>query len=98
MLPPIVNADPGDETRDVMPMRRARLVWSPGELVGLTEIARTLGVVPSAVSNWLKRDVGFPEPWGVWACGPLYLRDEVMDWHAQRPVFPAGFGKRAGVA
>lgn len=91
MLPAIVNADPGDETQPVVPMRRQRLVFAPGQLVGLTEIARMLGVVPSAVSNWLKRDVGFPEPWGVWACGPLYLRDEVQDWHANRPVYPSGW-------
>ena len=95
MLPAIVNADPGDESAAlVTTLARSRSVFSPGELVGLTEIARLLGVVPSAVSNWLKRDVGFPAPWGVWACGPLYLRDEVQDWHSRRPVYPAAVSQR----
>lgn len=53
---------------------------TPDELMGVTEIAGEFDIVPSAISNWQKRDVGFPQPWGTWRMGSLWLRSEVEDW------------------
>lgn len=62
---------------------------TPGELVTSGEIARLLGVNPSAVSNWRKRAVDFPAPWiEINAAAPyahaLFVRAEVEVWAADR--------------
>ena len=51
-----------------------------------TEIANVAGVAPSAVSNWLKRDVGFPEPAIVSISGRCQLWDieKVQAWLVSR--------------
>ncbi len=49
----------------------------PRDLISLKEIAELCNVHPSAVSNWKKRSsVDFPEPWGTWPMGSLYVRTE----------------------
>ncbi len=53
----------------------------PRDLISLKEIAEVCKVHQSAVSNWKKRhSVNFPEPWGTWPMGSLYVRTEIEDW------------------
>lgn len=55
----------------------------PSDLVGLTEIAEMLGLSGSSVvSNWRKRHADFPQPWGQWHFGSLFVRSEVKNWYA----------------
>lgn len=56
----------------------------PADLVCVTEIAAMCDVCVSAVSNWQKRNVVFPEPWGTWALGSLWLRSDIEDWYGDR--------------
>lgn len=64
--------------------RLAMPVIEPEDLICLTEIAELLDVRPSAVTNWRNRNVAFPSPWGEWKNGPLFLRDEIEVWYAER--------------
>lgn len=63
----------------------------PDELITASGIAELLDVVPSAVSNWRKRnlDPPFPAPWfevpthgAVYRAHALFVREEVESWHA----------------
>lgn len=54
------------------------------DLVSTQEVARRLGVVPSAVSNWRKRDENFPRQIGGGERGGLYLWSEIEQWNANR--------------
>lgn len=68
----------------------------PADLISAHEIAELLGVYPSATSNWRKRpSVGFPEPWGTWSHGSLWLRADVESWHADRMASQTAARERA---
>lgn len=60
------------------------------DLMTASEIARLAGVSPSAVSNWQKRDLGFPMPvvekagTGTACSFRLWLRQEVEPWVSER--------------
>lgn len=54
------------------------------DLVGCSEIAARANVVPSAVSQWRKRDAGMPAPVVVLACGSLWLWSDIAAWLAAR--------------
>ena len=58
-----------------------------GELrvVGLAEIAETLGVSKRTASRYAAR-ADFPRPAAVLAMGPIWLVDEVEAWAATTPI------------
>src|SRR5204862_7611873 len=56
------------------------------ELMGLYEIARTAGVTPQAVSNWLKRKSDFPEPLAVLASGAVWDGRVIPAWLTQQQL------------
>lgn len=62
----------------------------PSDLLSASDVARLLGVGPSAVSNWRRRNVGFPAPVATVNLGrtPLFSRAAVVAW-AIRNVPPA---------
>lgn len=57
---------------------------TPDELATATQLAEMMGVVPSAVSNYLKRNVRFPEPWGTWGSVRLWRVADVLAWRDDR--------------
>ena len=57
------------------------------DIVATADIARMLGVTPSAVSTWRKRDTrGFPQPFAVVANDriPLWRKSAVVHWWSQK--------------
>lgn len=52
----------------------------PMDLVGITEIAKELGVKPNVVSNWIKRHEDFPKPFAVLAMGRIWLWIDIKEW------------------
>jgi hypothetical protein len=56
------------------------------DLASASDIAAVLGVVPSAITNWRRRSLGFPEPLVVVANGttPLFSAKAVGEWYRQR--------------
>lgn len=52
----------------------------PADLVGVTEIAKKVGVRLSAVSNWTVRHLDFPEPVVELSFGKLWLWSDVERW------------------
>jgi hypothetical protein len=50
------------------------------DLVGINEIAEIAGVSPQAVNNWRTRANDFPLPLSVLAAGPIFRREQVVDW------------------
>lgn len=59
------------------------------DLMSAGDIARLVGVRPSAVSNWQRRYPGFPAPVRVWAeegtgRRALWLKSDVLAWYRQR--------------
>jgi len=56
------------------------------DVLCIMEISEMLGVHSSAVSNWQKRDVGFPEPLVEMRIGKLWLRDDIIAWANERQI------------
>lgn len=58
------------------------------DIVGVAEIAETLGVPRTTVSMWAHRRAqsGFPQPLEQLAMGPVYSLTEVRAWYATRTV------------
>src|SRR5437667_9117991 len=56
------------------------------ELMGLYEIAKTAGVTPQAVSNWVTRKLDFPEPLTVLASGAVWDGGAVRAWLTQQQL------------
>lgn len=56
-------------------------------LVGLAEAGELLGVSEQRV-NQLRRSSSFPEPFEVLACGPIWLRDAIENYDAERRQRP----------
>lgn len=56
------------------------------DIVASVDIARLFNVLPSAVTNWKNRDVGFPEPFLAIGSGriALYRKSEVLAWFSER--------------
>lgn len=52
----------------------------PDELVSVAEIADAAGVSRGLVSQWSRRDLGFPDPVAHLALGPLWLWPDVAAW------------------
>ena len=50
------------------------------DLVGITEMARALGVKPNVVGNWVKRYPTFPPPIITLSCGSLWKMSDVLAW------------------
>jgi hypothetical protein len=59
-------------------------------LVGHGEIAKMGGVSVSAVTNWSKRYPDWPEPIRRLAMGPIYHRQDIVDFLGRHPTL----GKR----
>ena len=57
---------------------------SAESLIGLYEIAELAGVSSSAVANWRKRFVDFPEPLVELKSGPVFSERDVQLWLARR--------------
>jgi hypothetical protein len=51
-------------------------------LAGIAELAVFLDVRPTTVSTWYQRQerTGFPEPVAILAMGPVWDRDQVVEW------------------
>lgn len=67
------------------------------DLVTTKELAKRLGVVPSAVVNWRNRHPNFPKPYGArGGKGGVYVLSEVEVWLAKRgePIPPTPIGNR----
>lgn len=64
-------------------------------VVCMTEIAEMAGVTPSAISNWRKRNVGFPQPIVTLRIGALWHRPDVEEWIAGRKAIHEQSKKRA---
>lgn len=60
---------------------------TPRALVGASDIARIAGINRATVSNWRRRDVGFPQPVAGNDARPLFDLDQVIDWLAARDIF-----------
>src|SRR5438034_287798 len=54
------------------------------ELVGLQEIATLAGVTPSAVANWRRRFLDFPEPIAELKSGPVFRKGQILLWLSHR--------------
>lgn len=52
-------------------------------LVGVAEAGQLLGVSKQRV-NQLRHSPAFPEPFEVLACGPIWLRDAIENYDAER--------------
>jgi SAM-dependent methyltransferase/predicted DNA-binding transcriptional regulator AlpA len=50
------------------------------DLVTITEISKIAGTARPTVSNWKRRHDDFPEPAGKGAKGPLFRRNEILQW------------------
>lgn len=55
------------------------------ELVGVKEVAEMLGVRVATVSSYLSRGQ-MVKPLATLACGPVWLRQDIERWDAQRPT------------
>lgn len=53
------------------------------DLVGITEIAGMLGVPRSTIRVWRVRG-RLPVPATELACGPIWFREDIEEWAAQR--------------
>jgi len=54
------------------------------DLIGVSEIADIAGVIPSAVVNWRKRNIHFPEPVVNLKSGPVFRKSEIQAWLKRR--------------
>lgn len=54
------------------------------ELVGVAEVAEMLGLDRGAVRSYRSRGY-LPEPFVVLAMGPIWRREEIIDWYESRP-------------
>jgi predicted DNA-binding transcriptional regulator AlpA len=54
------------------------------EIVGLKEVAELLGVRPPTISSYLSRGQMI-EPLAQLACGPVWLRSDIVAWDGRRP-------------
>lgn len=52
----------------------------PGDIVGISEIARMAGRRKQSVCNWLARGYAFPPPVTVLASGRIFDRQQVQTW------------------
>jgi thermostable 8-oxoguanine DNA glycosylase len=50
------------------------------ELMGLTEVAKFVGVTRQAVTNWRTRTLYFPLPIAELASGPIWNREDIEKW------------------
>lgn len=57
----------------------------PGSLVGRAELAELAGVQQNTVVQWGRRRK-LPEPYATLASGPIWLREDILDWLAGRDV------------
>jgi predicted DNA-binding transcriptional regulator AlpA len=67
----------------------ASLGVSPEELLGLSDIARLLGVGMRTAQKYVARD-DFPEPIGRIAAGRVWLRADVQRWAKETLPLPTG--------
>lgn len=56
------------------------------ELVGIHEIAALGKVSRAAVNNWRSRFVDFPQPIAELRAGPVFRRDQVIEWLRRRRI------------
>jgi len=68
--------------------RRWKTAWRE-TFVDVEQVAEILGVGPAAVVRWAHEDEDFPLPVMERSCGPVYVREEIMEWlegkEPQRP-------------
>src|SRR5712691_10056446 len=56
------------------------------ELVGIHEIAALAHVSRPAVTNWRSRFADFPRPIAELRAGPVFRRDQVLEWLKRRRI------------
>src|SRR5271157_301003 len=56
------------------------------ELVGIHEIAAMGKVSRAAVTNWRSRFTDFPQPIAALRAGPVFRRDQVIEWLRRRRI------------
>jgi chromosome partitioning protein len=54
------------------------------KLVGIAEIAEMAQVSKQAVTNWRERRTNFPDPMTELKSGPVWNRDDIIDWLRER--------------
>lgn len=75
-MPTVVTVD-----RWVVPTTSTNdMLIDTDKVISKVEIAELEGVIPSAVSNWIRRFDDFPKPIVTLRIGDLYDRDEVLGW------------------
>ena len=58
---------------------RWRVAWRE-TFVGLEQVAALLGVEPATVERWAHEEEDFPLPMLERSKGPLYVREEIVEW------------------
>lgn len=58
---------------------RWRVAWRE-TFVGVEQVAELLGVEPATVERWARDDENFPLPMLERAKGPVYVREEIVEW------------------
>lgn len=67
---------------------RWRVAWRE-TFVGLEQVAELLGVEPATVERWAHEDEDFPLPMLERAKGPVYVREEIVEWlEGKKPPRP----------
>lgn len=54
------------------------------DLVSMVEVAVIIGVKLSAVHSYRARGI-LPEPFVTLGCGPIWRREDIIEWQASRP-------------
>lgn len=68
--------------------QRWKTAWRE-TFVGVEQVAEILGVEPAAVIRWAQEDEDFPLPVMERSRGPVYVREEIVDWlESKRPESP----------
>jgi predicted DNA-binding transcriptional regulator AlpA len=68
---------------------------APEEIVGVTEVAKILGVPVRTAARYVDRG-DFPAPLGTLARGRVWRREDVKAWRERLPLKPGRPRKEAG--
>ena len=63
-----------------------KLDMAETDILGIQEIAAIAKVSRAAVANWRTRFTDFPQPIANLAAGPVFRRDQVLDWLKRRKI------------